>query len=130
MQKVMREGKDNRPLSEKGLAVFRFVVGQRAASVPEVGKPGPEALVSDDGEVDVVPSEDELQRPALTSWPSWRALQERWNRKCERPEWDSEWKYEDVRNFRRAYCGVARAILVPAYDDPEELVLFSRHTMP
>ncbi len=83
-------------------------------------------LVSDGGKVDVEPSKDELRRPQLTEWPSWRALQERWNRECECPKW----RYGDVRNFHRAYHIVARAIVVPAYDDPEELVLFSRNTLP
>lgn len=127
MQKVMLEYKDNRPISEKGLALFRFVVEQLRAAVPDVERADPEVMVSDGGEVDVVPSEDELREPKLVGRPSWRTRQERWNRSCQNPKW----RYDDVRNFRRDFRRAAHLILVPPYGDPVELTFVTtKHTVP
>ncbi|MBA4116430.1 MAG: hypothetical protein H0X71_08365 [Rubrobacter sp.] len=127
MQKVMLEYKDNRPLSEKGLALFRFVVGQMRDSVPGIERLKSEALFSEDGEVNVVSSEEELREPRLTGRPSWRMCQERWNQSCPNPKWH----YGDVRNFRRDFRRAARLLLVPPYGDSAELLFVdTKHTLP
>jgi hypothetical protein len=75
----------------------------------------------------VVPSEDELQAPKLVGRPSWRALQQRWNGQCANPKW----RYEDVRNFRRAFLNAAHVMLRPPYGDPPPWLPYYRsRTLP
>ncbi len=126
MQKEVLEGRDNRPLSARSLALFGFVTEQAKNAVPEVEKPDYEAFCDGNGEVDVVPSEDELQAPKLIGRPSWRALQQGWNQRCS----DPKWRYEDVRNFRRAFLNVASVMLRPPYGDPRLLPYWRSRTLP
>jgi hypothetical protein len=76
--------------------------------------------------VDVVPSEDELQAPKLVGRPTWRALQQLWNRLCS----DPKWPYEGVRNFRRAFLSAARVMLRPPYGDLWLLSYWRSGTLP
>jgi hypothetical protein len=126
MQNDVFEGRDNRPLSARSLALFRFVTAQLRNTVPEVEKPDYEAFFDCDGEVDVTPSEEELQASKLVGGPSWRALQQRWNGQCS----DQKWRYEDVRNFRRAFVNAARVMLSPPYEDPWMLRYYKGRTLP
>ena len=93
--------------------MFRFVVEAARGMVPDVEKPDYEAF-RDDGETNVLPSEGELQTPTLSGMPSWHGLQQRWNRRCS----DPKWRYEDMRNFRRAFLNAARVKLRPTHGDP------------
>jgi hypothetical protein len=126
MQNDVLEGRDNRPLSARSLALFRFVTEQLRNTVPEVEKPDYEVFFDSDGEVDVTPSEEELQASKLVGAPSWRALQQRWNGQCS----DQKWRYEDVRNFRRAFVNAARVMLSPPYEDPWMLRYYRSRTLP
>jgi hypothetical protein len=127
MQKDVLEGRDNRPLSARSLALFRFVAEQVRNMVPEVERPDYEAFFDSDREVDVTPSEEELQASKRVGAPSWRALQQRWNGQCS----DQKWRYEDVRNFRRAVLNAARLMLGPPYEDhPWMLRFYTSRTLP
>jgi hypothetical protein len=126
MQNDVLEGRDNRPLSARSLALFRFVTEQLRNTVPEVEKPDYEVFFDSDGEVDVTPSEEELQASKLVGAPSWRALQQRWNGQCS----DQKWRYEDVRNFRRAFVNAAQVMLSPPYEDPWMLRYYRSRTLP
>lgn len=103
-------GQHNRQISKRSLALFRFITREKRRAVPEVGAPIHETP-SDDGGVDLVPTEDELRAPELIGRPSWRALRDRWNRSCP----DPGWRYDDVRNFRRAAVNAAGLLLRPTY---------------
>jgi hypothetical protein len=127
MQKDALEGRDNRPLSARSLALFRFVTEQWRNTVPEVEMPDYEAFHDSDSEVDVTPSEEELQASKRVGEPSWRALQQRWNGQCS----DQKWRYQDVRNFRRAVLNAARVMLGPPYEDhPWMLRYYRSRTLP
>jgi hypothetical protein len=86
-----------RALSERNLAVFRFIVGQQ----------------------EVKPSSDDAQASALTrkhpklmklKQPSWRIMLERWNR--QHPG-GHKWHYKSVRIFQRDFRRAAQAIVSP-----------------
>jgi hypothetical protein len=86
-----------RALSERNLAVFRFVVGQQ----------------------EVKPSSDDAQASALTrqhpklmklKQPSWRIMLERWNRQHHERH---KWHYKSVRIFQRDFQRAAQAIVSP-----------------
>ena len=127
MQKDVLEGRDNRPLSARSLALFRFVTEQVRNTVPEVEKPDYEAFFDSEGEVDVAPSEEELQASKRVGRPSWRALQQQWNGRCANPKW----RYEDVRNFRRAFLNAPRVMLRSPYEeDPWTLRYYRSRTLP
>jgi hypothetical protein len=127
MQKDVLEGRDNRPLSARSLALFRFVTEQVRNTVPEVERPDYEAFFDSDGEVDVTPPEEELQASKRVGRPSWRALQQRWNRRYS----DQKWRYRDVRNFRRAFLNAARVMLSSPYEDhPWMLRYYRSRTLP
>jgi hypothetical protein len=126
MQKDVLEGRDNRPLSARSLALFRFVTEQMRNAVPEVEKPDYEAFFDSDGKVDVAPSEEELQASKRVGWPSWRALQQQWDRRCS----DPKWCYEDVRNFRRAFLNAARVMYLPPYEEPWLRRYYRSRTLP
>jgi len=135
MQKNMLEHKDNRPLSDKSLALFRFVIGHYRDVIPDVEKSTeltassqlteweinltPTFRMDLDGnwEVDLSPFTGTLEEVKLTRRPSWRTLYERWNQSHTK----EKWSYSDVRNFRRAFLEVARVLLIPPYED--DLVL-------
>jgi hypothetical protein len=126
MQKDVLEGRDNRPLSARSIALFRFVTEQGRSAVPEVEASDYGAFFDSNGEVGMVTSEDELQAPKLVGRPSWRALQERWNARCS----DPKWHYKDIRNFRRAFLSAARVMLRPPYEDPSLLPYWRSRTLP
>jgi hypothetical protein len=127
MQKDVLEGRDNRPLSARSLALFRFVTEQVRNAVPEVEKPDYEAFFDSEDEVDVAPSEEELQASKLVGRPSWRALQQQWDRRYS----DPKWRYEDVRNFRRAFVKAALVMLSSPYEDhPWMLRYYRSRTLP
>jgi hypothetical protein len=76
-------------------------------------------------EEDLSPFEGDLQEAELDERPSWRDLQERWNRSCiVQEDLKQEWGYEDVRNFRRAVLEATRLLLIPPYEDELALELF------
>lgn len=134
MQRAMLQ-QDNRPLSDKSLALFRFVVGHYRDAVPDIEqpdavgsppsggwsvKPTPTYQMSREGgwEEDLSPFEGDLPETNLAGRPSWRTLQERWNRLCMNEDCkDQKWRYEDVRNFRRAVLEATRLLLIPPYED-------------
>jgi hypothetical protein len=141
MRRMKLNDKTNRRLSKRNLALFRFVIGQFRAAVPDVEKPDPEATTSSQsgewevnetppylskgahpgerGEVSVAPFTYRLPKPELAERPSWDTLRERWNRSCT----DPKWKYSDRGNFHRAFFRVARVLLSPAQEDEEMLGL-------
>jgi hypothetical protein len=86
-----------RSLSERNLAVFRFVVEQTEVWGVEVGdsEAGP-----------AQPTKPKLVQPA------WRTLLDLWNRRY--PE-GHDWHYGDVRNLRRDFGRAERAIVHPRY---------------
>ena len=75
LQKAVLRRK-NRPIFERNLAVFRFVVAELRSLLPR----------------------DQMWRLESVEVPSWRALCGRWNREVRQ-----KWRYEDVRHFRRAF---------------------------
>jgi hypothetical protein len=133
---------DNRPLSDKSLALFRFVMSCYRDTVtefmePDARDPSPSdrwrvrskltRRMSPHGgwEEDLSPFEGDLQEAKLDERPSWRDLQERWNRSCIfQEDLKQEWGYEDVRNFRRAVLEATRLLLIPPYEDKLALELF------
>ncbi len=125
MQREVLGGKDNRRLLDKSLALFRFFTEQVGKGVPGIERPDYDAMLCDDGGVNVVPSEDDLRVPKPLGRPSWPALLEGWNRHCPNPQW----RYKDYRNFRRATMNAARALLHPTYDYPPG-VSYKDHTLP
>lgn len=74
-KQVLRQ--KNRPIFERNLAVFRFVVRELRSLIPR----------------------DEMWRLHSVKAPSWRILCDRWNHQVQQ----EEWRYEDVRHFRRAF---------------------------
>jgi hypothetical protein len=89
-----------RALSERNLAVFRFVVGQQEV------KP-----YSDDAPA----SRLTRQHPKLLrlKQPSWRVMLHRWNRQY--PAGDKR-RYKYVRNFQRDFQRAAQAIVSPRWN--------------
>ncbi len=86
-----------RAVSERNLAVFRFVVAQQ------------EVMSASDG---TRPSGLTRRHPKLMKLkqPSWRVMLERWNREyAARPKW----QYTNVRNFERDFQRAARGIVSP-----------------
>jgi len=51
--------------------------------------------------------------------PAWRSLMTAWNRQ----QTDPEWKYEDPRTFERDYQRAKKALLFPAWREPEPISL-------
>jgi hypothetical protein len=141
MRRLKLNDKTNRRLSKRNLALFRFVIGQFRAAVPNVEKPDPEATSPAQsggwevsvtppyvhkgahpgarGEVSVAPFTYRLPKPELAERPSWDTLRERWNRSCTNPQW----RYSDRGNFHRAFFRVARVLLSTAQEDEEMLGL-------
>lgn len=148
MQRAMLK-QDNRPPSERSLALFRFVVDRYRDAVPDVGQldavgssPSgdwrvrltPTYQMSQEGgwEEDLSPFEGNLPETNLAGRPSWRSLQERWNQLCmDQGGKNQDWRYEDVRNFRRAVLEATRLLLIPPYEDELVLeVLEAQHKLP
>jgi hypothetical protein len=90
---------DSRALSERNLAVFRFVLSQRQVRIPD--RSARNALHR------AKPKKPELVQPF-----SWRALLERWNK--EHPE-GHEWHYKGVQNFWRDFKRAEQAVVHPPY---------------
>lgn len=88
MQKAVLRRK-NRPIFERNLAVFRFVVAELRSLLPR----------------------DQMWRLHSMEVPSWRALCARWNREVRQ-----EWRYEDVRHFRRAFVRGMSSIVRANYN--------------
>lgn len=88
MQKAMLRRK-NRPIFERNLAVFRFVVAELRSLLPR----------------------DQMWRLQSVEVPSWRALCSHWNR-----EMRLDWRYEDVRHFRRAFVRGMSSIVRADYN--------------
>jgi hypothetical protein len=86
-----------RALSERNLAVFRFVVGQQEVKPYSDNAPA---------------SELTRRHPKLMrlKQPSWRVMLKRWNRHL--PAGD-KWHYQHVRNFQRDFRRAAQALVSP-----------------
>ena len=147
MQRAMLRH-DNRPLSDKSLALFRFVMSCYRDAVPDSAMPDATGSSPPDTwevrsrrtshrmsleggwEEDLAPFEGDSQEARLDERPSWRGLQERWNRSCISQEHlEQVWRYEDVRNFRRAVLEITRLLLIPPYEDELALELFDARDM-
>lgn len=89
---------DSRALSERNLAVFRFVIDQRQVRIPDHSARN--AL-----------ERAKPRKPELVQ-PPWRALLERWNK--EYPE-GHEWHYNGVQNFWRDFWRAEQAVVHPPY---------------
>jgi hypothetical protein len=118
------------PLSDKSLALFYFVMSCYMDAIadfvdPDARDPSPSdswrvrskltRRMSPDGgwEEELSPFEGDLQEAKLDERPSWRDLQERWNRRCiVQEDLRQEWGYEDDRNFRRAVLEATRLLLI------------------
>ncbi len=87
LQKLGLKGKP-RALSERNLAVFRFVISHQ----------------------EVVPGDG--AQPALRK-PPWRILLDRWNKVYPK---EHEWHYTDVRRFRRDFDRAEQAVVHPRID--------------
>ena len=127
----MLEHKENRQLSEWSLALFRFVIEQYRDAIPDAEKSTeptassqlteweldltPTFQVDLDGnwEVDLSPLTGTLEEVKLIRRPSWRTMHERWNQNYTK----EKWRYSDVRNCRRAFLEVPRALLISPYED-------------
>jgi hypothetical protein len=139
MRRMKLSDKINRRPLKKNLALFRFVIGQFRAAVPEVEKPAlgeispsqsgewevnvtppyvhKRAHPAERGEASVAPFTYSVPKPELAERPSWDTLRERWNRTCT----DPKWKYSDRGNFHRAFFRVA-GILLTSGDKDEEML--------
>lgn len=89
-------GRNNRPLSERNVAVFRFVIGQlhpryERMDAPQSMQGGSRSMIS-------------KRMTSLLTGPSWRALLDLWNRTY------PEWRYKDVRLFHRDFDRAHRSI--------------------
>jgi len=82
-------GRKNRSISERNLAVFRFVVRETVA---------------------LMPSAQMWQLPSVR-FPSWRELRNRWNEQVKQ-----EWRYEDARYFRRDFRRASKLVVRPRYN--------------
>jgi hypothetical protein len=82
-------GRKNRSISERNLAVFRFVVTETLALMPRA----------------------QMWRLPSVRFPSWRELCKRWNEQVKQ-----EWRYEDTRYFRRDYTRASKLIVRPRYN--------------
>jgi hypothetical protein len=94
-----RLGRNNRPLSERNVAVFRFVIAHLEAQPDKVDaalawKGVPTSIIS-------------RARPSVLGSPTWRTMLERWNRA------HPEWEYTDVRLFSRDFYRAHKAISQP-----------------
>ena len=79
----------NRSISERNLAVFRFVVGETLSLIPGA----------------------QMWRFPSVRVPSWRTLCERWNNQVKQA-----WRYEDVRYFKRAFNRASKLVVRPRYN--------------
>ena len=86
-----------RALSERNLAVFRFIVEQQ-----EVKPHSDNALASE-----LTRRHPKLMR---LKQPSWRVMLKRWNRHLPAGH---KWHYQYVQNFQRDFKRAAKAILSP-----------------
>src|SRR5215207_1294526 len=86
-----------RALSERNLAVFRFVVGQQ-----EVKPKGDNAPASE-----LTRRHPKLMR---IKQPSWRVMLKRWNQHYHA---DDKWQYRYVRNFQRDFRRAKQATVSP-----------------
>jgi hypothetical protein len=88
LQKAVLRRK-NRPIFERNLAVFRFVVAELRTLLPR----------------------EQRWRLQSVEVPPWRAFCARWNREVRQ-----EWRYEDVRHFRRAFVRGMSSIVRANYN--------------
>ncbi len=104
-------GRDNRKISERALSLFRFVVGELRGSIPADGLTWADSAPlrsvmykAQDLSFKETKSQGDQRKP------SWRRLQERWNRAYPR------WAYTDERNFYRAFYNAANLVVNVDYD--------------
>jgi hypothetical protein len=110
---------NHQTVSERKIAVFRFVMGQHEVHPPEGGKPNPE-----DGEPKYTIVDSRvgprlhlsrqtkaklLRKPKLIK-PPWKVMLDRWNKQY------TDWTYKDEANLKRDFHEARKTIVHPQYD--------------
>lgn len=91
--------RSNRPIAERNIALFRFVLRHL--------QPDPDKVNATYGRIGIPTSMISRGRASVLSSPTWRTLLKLWN------EEHPGWKYEDVRLFSRDFYRTHKAISRP-----------------
>jgi hypothetical protein len=99
-------------ISERKIAVFRFVMAQHEVHPPKGGKPKYSILASPVGPVLRLSNKTraKLRRKPQFVKPPWKAMLDRWN------EQYSDWPYKDEANLKRDFHEAKKTIVHPQYD--------------
>jgi hypothetical protein len=102
----------HRTVSERKIAVFRFVMSQHEIRPPEHGKPKYRIVDSPVGPVLRLSNKTraKLRRKPQLVKPRWKVMLGRWN------EQYLDWFYEDDANFKRDFHEARKSIIHPQYD--------------
>jgi len=99
-------------ISERKIAVFRFVMAQHEVHPPKSGKRKYSVLDTPVGSVLRLSHETraKLRRKPQLVKPPWKAMLDRWN------EQYSDWPYKDEANLKRDFHEAKKTIVHPQYD--------------
>ena len=99
-------------ISERKIAVFRFVMAQHDVHPPEGGKPKYTIVDSRVGSRLHLSRQTraKLQRKPKLVKPPWKVMLDRWN------EQYSDWPYKDEANLKRDFHESRKTIVHPTYD--------------
>jgi hypothetical protein len=115
----MRQGAfagEHRTVSDRKIAVFRFVVSQYEIRPPEHGKPKYRIVDSPVGPVPRLSHKTRakiLRKPQLVK-PKWKVMLDRWNERYS--DLPYKWSYKDEANFKRDFHEARKTIVHPQYD--------------
>lgn len=100
-------------ISERKIAVFRFVMAQHDVHPPEGGKPKyrvVDSRVSPTLRLSNKTRAKLLKKPQLVK-PPWKVMLDRWNQR-----YSDEWLYKNEANFKRDFHEARKTIVHPQYD--------------
>jgi hypothetical protein len=97
-------------ISERKIAVFRFVMAQHDVHPPEDGKPKNRIVNAPVGSSLRLPL---LRKPQLVK-PPWKVMLDRWNEQYADSPY--KWSYKDEANFKRDFHEARKTIVHPQYD--------------
>jgi hypothetical protein len=103
----------HRTISERKIAVFRFVMSQHDVRPPKAVKPKGRIINSGVGPILRLSNKARaklLRKPQLIK-PRWKVMLDRWNE-----QYSDEWTYKDEANFKRDFHEARKTIVHPQYD--------------
>jgi hypothetical protein len=107
---------DHQTISERKIAVFRFVMSQHYVHPPEDGEPKYTIVDSRVGprlHLSRQTKEKLLKKPKLVK-PPWKVMLDRWNEQYSGEPY--KWSYKDEANFKRDFHEARKTIVHPQYD--------------